>query len=87
MDALAIVIGLIIGIPILLYFGVFSLTALYFFIRMLSNFAIGLIGISLGIKISDSGNTALGVIVIFGSIIGGFYWWMFLEDKVWSKGK
>lgn len=85
MEALSIVLAIIIGIPIVIWLGMAGFAFLIIGGRIISNLAPMILGIVWGVKTSNAGHVALGVIIILASIVLGFKWIGFLEEKFWEK--
>lgn len=85
MEAFLIVLAIIIGIPVVIWLGMVGYAFLIIGGRIISNLAPMIVGIVLGVKTSNAGHVAFGVIIILASIVLGLKWMVFLEDKFWVK--
>ena len=74
MNALLIVIGLIIGIPLAIYAGMVIFAVFGVTLAVVISAWPLLVGVPIGILVSNAGHTGLGVLIIIGSIVGEFIW-------------
>ncbi len=70
-DALGIVIAIIISIPLIIYGCMLSAAVVVGTLWIVLVWGPMIVGIALGVWISDSGSVWLGVIIIIASIVGG----------------
>ena len=81
MDALLIVIGIIVGIPIVIYLGVLGFAVFGGALALAINGWPLIVGVPIGIYVSNNGQTLIGVLIIIGSIVLEFVWLNYWDDN------
>ena len=81
MDALLIVIGLIICIPLIIYGGMVILATFGVALAGVISLWPLIVGVPIGIYVSNAGHIVLGVVIIVGSIVGEFTWLNYYDKK------